>query len=1052
MNWLGFKTFGFAAAIFICFCMPVGISAQDLQIGTDNSTPPTPPTPPASIRFEHYTSDDGLANDRIGRVLQDRKGFLWISTRDGLSRFDGYRFKNYKFDFSDKNSISSNWIKTIYETKSGDLWIGTLDGLNKYRPETDDFESYKFKPGDSDILVNTVVQVIYEAKDGLLWIGTGVAGLASFDRETKTFNRYMSDKSDPETLSGDNIFGIVEDDDGFLWIGTDTGLSKFDRATEKFVRFFHDPLNSNSLSNNTIISLIKDQEGILWIGTREWVNSFDPKKEEFTRYIFNEKGSTSPATNTEVEWIYETKSSEIWVAGGYQQLQFFNKEDGAATATYKHIPSDRQSLLKGNINSIFEDRQNQLWVGTSAGLNKYNRQTSRFTSIEYEANNPKSISNGNATLIVEDQNKILWLAAHAAYGGLFRGLIKYDPKKDEFENFTGDFGTPAYIHRDKKGKIWVCASKRIFHLNSDATRLTEYKVEGNDVNIERIEAMDSDHEGNLWIGTHDGFVSRLNTKTGKITQLNKRVPGTNDRIKDILVDSKGYVWVGSGRVLDRYDRKTLESKRFISDPNDDKSLSAQHIEAIHEDKNGTLWFGTDSGGLNKFDRETETFSHFTENDGLPNNTIHEILEDEKGFLWMSTNRGLSQFNPKSQTFRNYFVSDGLPYDEFNRNSAFKSEDGTMYFGTPKGFIKFYPKDFGENSFEPPIYLTDVRILEKSIAKEKDVSDLTELNLSYLEYIVSFEFAALDLTNTSNIKYQWKLEGFDSEWINGGTRRVATYNNLAGGEYVLKVKATNANGVWGEEKELLKISVTPPFYKTYWFLGLMLFLIGLFIYLAFRYRMNQLQAVVDQKVKYSRKLIETQEAERKRIASELHDGLGQELVIIKNRAELGLQNGGENAATSQFEDISETASIMLDEVRSITNDLRPHLLDKLGLTKSIKAMIRKVSGVIAVESSIDDIDGIFSEGDEINIYRIVQESLNNVVKHSNASDAIVRIKHPESGFSISVEDNGKGFDPETVSDGSFGLIGLRERSNLLGSKLKIDSRQSVGTTIKVVIDI
>lgn len=320
---------------------------------------------------------------------------------------------------------------------------------------------------------------------------------------------------------------------------------------------------------------------------------------------------------------------------------------------------------------------------------------------------------------------------------------------------------------------------------------------------------------------------------------------------------------------------------------------------------------------------------------------------------------MARFNIETKAVRVFTVNDGVPSNPFDNKTAFKDRNGAMYFGGQDGFVRFNPKDFADSRFKPPIYLTEIRVLEQPLKTVGNVAELGELNLSWRDYVVSFDFAALDFTAPKALQYEWKLEGFDRDWIHGGTRRTATYSDLPGGEFVLKVRAANSDGVWTEESLNLKITVTPPFYQTWWFLTLAALAVSLIVELIYHNRVSQLRKIAVAKSDFSRRLIKSQEAERKRIAAELHDGLGQSLAIISNRAAMGKSKKNEpESVFREFDEISKDALEALDEVQEITAKLHPRYLERLGLTKALKTMFDKVSDVLEFDYEIDAIDGYF----------------------------------------------------------------------------------------------
>lgn len=987
---------------------------------------------------------DGLAQNTVFCLKQDSKGFLWMGTWHGLSRFDGYQFVNFVKDFRDPNSISDNKINSIIETRSGEIWLGTRNGLDYYDQETNQFKAYYFANDDGE-LGDSYVQVVFEDHKGTLWVGTDKNGLNRFDRQTGKFHAYKNDPSNDTSLSNNSVSGIVEDAGGFLWIATADGLNRFDPLTERFVRFGARD-DEKGLSNSNIRSLTLDSAGMIWLATQRGLNKLDPAISKFTKYLADTSSSGKLSSNN-VFSVFQAKNGTIWVGteSGLDRLS----PDGNVFENYKYDPGDIESLTEGFVYSITEDRSGQLWVGTSVGgLSKFNQRGTRFEKYRHVASDPSTIGDEDVYALLEDKQKGLWV-------GTVKGLYYRSRPEGGFENFRGIREYTRALYETRDGVIWIGTTARLRSYDPRTGVVTDFQYDPNKPNEVGFMMIYEDHDGKMWLAASNDELCTFDRSTGKFQKFrngpNRAGMTSVNKILAILQDRLGQMWIGTRGGVYQFDPATENFRAYKNNESDPDSISSSPVGAIYEDKSGTLWFGTSGGGLNRFDRNTEKFEHFTVREGMPIDNVYEILEDDIGHLWLTTDRGLARFNVEKRQFRTFDVNDGLTYDEFNDKAAFKNSDGEIYVGGSNGFVKFDPRMMVDSVGTPPVYVTDIRILEQPLNNGQNVVQMKHLDLSWRDYVVSFDFTALDSTDPKKLQYQWKLEGFDPDWINGGTRRTATYSNLPGGDYVLKAKATNVDGVWGDEFVLLNIHVQPPFYLTGWFITLVVIAAAALIWLAYRYRISQMRAISEAQTKFTHQLITSQEAERKRIAAELHDGLGQSLVIIKNRAMLGLSKGDDkDRVVRELGSISESASQALDEVREITNDLRPQLLDRLGLTKAIGAMLKKYAGVIDVKSEIDAIDGLFAEGDEISIYRIIQESLNNVIKHSNASNAEVKVKHLEKRVRIEITDNGKGFDPQSLpaEKRSFGLTGLRERAQLLGGELVIDSQIGSGTKISV----
>jgi signal transduction histidine kinase len=490
------------------------------------------------------------------------------------------------------------------------------------------------------------------------------------------------------------------------------------------------------------------------------------------------------------------------------------------------------------------------------------------------------------------------------------------------------------------------------------------------------------------------------------------------------------------------------------------------VNSIYEDRSGMLWIGTYGGGLNKFDREQEKFTYYTENDGLPNSVIYGILEDDHGNFWLSTNNGLSKFNPQTKAFKNYDVYDGLQSNKYSGGAYFKSVvSGEMFFGGLNGFNAFHPDRVKDNPYIPPVVITALaryntdEVAGKPIA-EKGIAERTEIELSYKDNILTFEFAALNYRNTVKNQYAYKLEGFNDNWIQLGTKRDITFTNLDPGEYTLRVKGSNNDGVWNEEGLAIKIKINPPFWATWWFRILAMLGIGGSAWLIYERRMASLRKAKIAQEEFSRKLIAAQDRERKRIASELHDGLGQDLLIIKNGIQQYL---GAIASRGQpangLQELSEVAMTAINDVREISSNLHPHMLERLGLKKAIEASINKISQASPVKFSaeIDRLDGFIPKDLEIHVYRLIQEGLTNVVKHAAATVAHIRVQRDAQQITILIRDDGKGFDMANpaVSLGEkngLGLTGISERARILGGNFVIDSAPGKGTRLEIVIPI
>ena len=785
------------------------------------------------IKFEHISLEQGLSQASVFCILQDSRGFMWFGTEDGLNKYDGYSFTVYKPDPDNFNSLSDNYVKSIYEDKSGTLWIGTgRGGLNKFDRAKEQFSHYQHDATDPNSLSHNSVWSIYEDKSGTLWIGTYGGGLNKFDRAKKQFSHYQKDANDPYSLSHNYVMSICEDKSGTLWIGTGGGVNRFDRKKEQFSHYMHDPNNPNSLSHRTVYSIYEDKSETLWIGTYDGLNKFDRAKEQFSYYHRDANDPNSLSDNS-VMSIYEDKSGTLWI-GTYGGLSKFDRAK-EHFSQYQHDANDPNSLSHNYIRSIYEDKSGILWIGTgSGGLNKFARAKEQFSQYQHDANNPSVYS------IYEDKSGTIWI-------GTVGGLNKFDRAKEQFSQYQHDANDPnslsdnyiRSIYEDKSGTLWIGTYDGFNKFDREKEHFSHYQHDPNDPNslsYGSVSSIYEDKSGILWIGTIYGGLNKFDREKEHFSHYQHDPDDptslSNNDVRLIYEDpdEPGVLWIGTLGGLNKFDREKETFKHYKHDPGNPRSLSHNSVWSFYEDRSGVFWIGT-PGGLNQFDRASESFKHYREKDGLPNDVINGILEDDQGHLWLSTNKGLAKLNPESEIFRNYDVSDGLQSNEFNAGAHCKSRSGELFFGGINGFNAFYPDSIKDNPHVPPIVVTDFQIFNKSVPifkgdspgerpdslfLDKHITETNEIILSYQESVFSFEFAALSYALPERNQYAYMMEGFDGDWVYSDNRRFATYTNLDPGDYIFRIKGSNKDGVWNEAGTSIRITITPPFWQTWWF--------------------------------------------------------------------------------------------------------------------------------------------------------------------------------------------------------------------------------------------
>ncbi|MGD2034595.1 MAG: two-component regulator propeller domain-containing protein, partial [Bacteroidales bacterium] len=793
------------------------------------------------VKFRHLSVEDGLSQNWVRCIYQDKKGFLWVGNGNGLNRYDGYGFRSYYQNYKDKNSISNNNIKIIYEDKQDRLWIGTEAGLNIYNRRQDNFIPLPFTfyysieaifelengnlligapeglflldPSDysfEQVFENLFINAIFRDRNGNLWLGTYYSGLLLVNTKDYSYTAFRHRRNDSKSISENAIRFIIQDSRGRIWIGTNSmGLSLMeyeegDPFHPEFYNFTSDPGNPESISQGAILTLLDDKKGNLWIGIENGglnvldLDSFDRNNCVFKHYTHDPTDNSSLSNNS-VHSLFMDKQKTVWVGTYGKGLSYYNSLH-YKFKHYKHIPSDPNSLNNNHVNVIYKEKD-LLWIGTEGGLNIYDRKKKTFRHFVHDYKNNRSIGSSSVWAIYRDSRGNMWIGTWA--GGL-----------NLFNEGTGTF-------------------TRFQYDEEDTTSIGGTSVFG----------ITEDKDGNLWIASMNGGLNKFNYGTGTFTRYlydGNRNSISNNWVRTIMISSYDEIWLATTRAVDVFDKQTGQFISFTRDTGDTKSISYNGAVVLFEDSQKNIWVGTE-GGLNLFNREDSTFTHYVEEDGLPNDVIRGICEDDRGNLWLSTNYGISKFidgvnHPEHPVFRNYDVYDGLQGNEFARRSFFKDREGRLYFGGSNGFNVFYPDSIRDNLFTPDVVFTDVyinnqpvKIGDKDSPLMQNISISDEISLSRRHSVFTIEFAALNFIAPEKNQYAFILEGFEKQWNKVGTQRTATYTNLDPGKYVFKVKASNNDGYWNEQESSLIVNILPAWWQTWWARTIYLMLIILALY-------------------------------------------------------------------------------------------------------------------------------------------------------------------------------------------------------------------------------
>ncbi len=755
-----------------------------------------------SYTFDYLTTEDGLSNNIVRCILQDREGFMWFGTSDGLNKYDGHTFRVFKPDPADpENSLRGAEVWDIHEDRAGRLWVATYEGgLQQVDKRTGKIRSYTIdarKASRWDELFT-----ISEDRKGNLWLGTE-KGLVRFDPETQRFRKYSS----PRLIHTEAMAMFQEDTLGNFWATNIDGVFRFDPQTGKYTVF---QLDSYPPDQRPIIwGLHLDKAGTAWVVTDgAGLFRMDTHTGRFS-LLYPEKihDKINPLG------IYET-GGEIWLSTT-EGLQCISKKTSRIT-TYRSDPSTPGSLNSNDVRSVYRDRSGNLWVGTGHGINK-SVATRKPFFVHQVVPAPKPFYKAENLIneVLEDQRGDIWI------GSAYNQVIHYagsDTRKNIDQKsllqvkkkLKEDVNT---FIASRSGQIWLASSSSQVLKSIDPTtgRVSSYPCQI------PVRDLAEDPSGRIWMGGWTLGVACFDPRSKQFTYYKPSRDSSGllpASVQDIVASRTGEIWIATYAGISRLDPRTGTFRNYVQKSGTSVGfLNDYKVMVLFEDQKGLIWAGTNQGGLNCLDPATDTFTYYTTRDGLPSNHIRSLAGDAKGTLWIGTNRGLSRFDPRAKTFRNFDISDGLPDNEFLHGSAYSSRR-RLLFGTRNGFTIFYPDSIESSSAKTPVYLTGLKVL----GKDRELP-AGRMELAYDQNALSFDFVAINYASPGMSQYAYRLAGLDQEWIHSGTRRFASYTNLDPGEYVFKVKAKSREGGWGEQIASLPFVILPPWWQTWWAYGL-----------------------------------------------------------------------------------------------------------------------------------------------------------------------------------------------------------------------------------------
>lgn len=1013
------------------------------------------------LSIRTYTTADGLPRDQISTILQDSHGFIWFGSSEGVSRFDGYQFVNY----GTREGLPDRAVSSLLETREGTYWVGTFGGLCYFRPGDP-------PPSQGGVRLTTLsldqqptraINVLIEDRQGVIWCGT-TEGLYRIDkindgwRASRVEIGLPTKKTEPK-----RVHALLEDRQGALWMGTDTGLMH--RTPDGRVEHF---TTEQGLPSNTVYALVEDTNGSLWVGTMEGLSllvsnpGINPRaNHSIVARLFTKTDGLLIGAG--IVSLLRTADGRIW-GGSFsglnslEQLQSGEVKIGGFTKA--------QGLVDNSVNSLLEDRDGNLWVGTeAAGAMKISRDG--FTTFR-EAD---GLSVTRINSIIEDDAGEL-----CVLGGVFRKGSKPLNVFDGNRFSAHDFALPEGVEttwgwyqtvlQDHLGDWWINTGKGAYRFakarNSSLPGTHPIAIfstkEGMPTN--EIFRQHEDARGDVWFGTlGDGkpTLARWSRSDEKLHSYTPQVDGVPAAAPTAFMDdAAGNLWIGfyDGTLVRYRDgRFTL----FGTEHGIPRGL----IRGLYLDRKQRLWIATTRGGVARVDdsaAEHPRFAVLTTAEGLASDQVTCVTEDNWGRIYIGTGGGVDRLDVETGRIKHYSMADGLP-DNFI-NVSFRDRQGRLWFGTLRGLARLVPREDSPPQ-TPPIMINRLRAGGTDhLLAELGASDVGAIELDPNQNSIQAEFVSLSFSPGEALRYQYVLEGADSSWSPPSPQRFVNFANLAPGSYRFLVRAVNSDGITSPRPATISFRVLPPIWRRAWFLASTALVLGLLGFSFARYRanhLNQRKRVEEALLRSREERVIELERVRKRIASDLHDDLGSSLTQISLLSEVVQQQLApqDAAVTKPLEQIATSSRELVDAMSDIVwaiNPQKDHLSD-------LAQRMRSLASDMLIASQIEFRFTGPSSGTDIplganlrrEVFLIFKESVNNIVRHSAATEAQIDFSLNQDELFLRVNDNGKGFDTAAENDG-HGLVSMRMRSNDIGAQLEVLSAKNLGTTITLRVPV
>jgi ligand-binding sensor domain-containing protein len=1001
--------------------------------------------------FQHLSMEQGLSQSNVNCILQDSKGFLWFGTKDGLNRYDGYSFRVYQNSPTDSNSITDNYITALAEDKSGNIWAGTLGGkLNRLNRSTQQIKVYDLlidplfnenngarpeaPPCYSNFNNSTITSIICD-RDGIIYAGTWGNGFFRYDPNRKTFSKHFFFLEDINSVSSNNILALAQDAAGAIWIGTlGGGLNKLEIKKEKgtgkeefsFVKnpggiFVNDNISSLALDNNN-----------LWIGSFGGLSKLNIAGGTI-RYV---SGGSEKITGLAID-----KSGNIWIGTFEKGIEKYDTLTGKFS-DYINNPSDQNTIDDNDVVSITIDRTGLVWAGTFSGygVNKLNPEKIRFNYYPAEPGSKNKLNDKIINSITGDSEGNIWIGTYKG------GLNKFNRVTKSFEVFRNDPSQSNSISSDyitsvftgNNREIWAGTFDKGLNLFDKASgKFIRFKYDPSDKNSissDQVTSIASDRNGNIWIGTFSSGLNKVVKEKDKYRFINYRknelysggIP--DNGIKGLYNDSDGNLWAAvAGGYLLKYDSKNDEFITYRINVNPNKTAEIISFCNIVD----LIWIGTNGYGLLKFNKKDGQF--IPENSYYLNGrAIYGILSDNGNNLWLSSDNGIIKYNTLQHSIAGFNLNDGLQSLRFTNGAYSKAKDGEMFFGGINGFNSFYPDSIKTSGYVPQTGITSFKIMNKEVPLESGV-----ISLGYSENSIAIEFSSFDFTDPQKNQYTFRLAGYDNTWLNTtGANRSVIYNNLPPGEYTFLLKSSGYAGNWNNAPVELRIIIDSPLYRKWWFILIVIFIVGGIISYIVWARINQYMSV--------KKL-------KEKLSADLHDSVGSGLTEISLLSAVARDYPVSDVQMqkAKLQTIGERAGELIDNMSDIVWLVNPKNKSLKDLILRLKDSYSGLCGSLGISFKLMNIEQL-DESDinmekRQNIYLIFKEGINNSIKYSGCRNIILSVESDNRNYEITLKDDGSGFDTNNKYPGN-GLNNMKKRSRESGMRLELESSEGHGTVI------